>query len=316
MTGLIVNKKLNTKVEYNKNIRAMCFRLFKTGGFTLIDKKRNERIGSINELEGMLSFIDLIDKYNNRIYKKSLNKKENNTKNEKKLNKRERVYADFIYFRKFHNNEFPIIITEGHTDQIHIKCALTSLYKDYPELIEKEEESYHLKFNFLKLSNKIKWLLSIGEGTAPIKKFISNYISNYKKYPCYKAKKPVIILLDNDSGASDILSVLTKGLFENIKKDRNELRKEDYIHVYENLYIVFTPMIMGKDSCIEDLYDKEVLGRTLNGKLFKNTNNDLKSNEYSKNHFAKYIIQKDIEKINFNNFKFILNQIKRIISIG
>lgn len=320
VTGLVVNKKINTKVEYSKSVRAMCNTLFKTGSYTLIDRKTHEeRNGTVNELGGMLSFIDYIDRYNNIIYKKSIDRPINNkVKIEKKLNKRERVYSDFIYFNKFHNNNFPTIITEGHTDQIHIKCALTSLNENYNNLIENHDKNYHLKFRFLKLSNKLKWLLNISEGTDPIKKFISNYIFNYKKYPCFKAKKPVIIILDNDSGSKGsggILSILTNGSFSNITEDRNSLRRKNYIHVYENLYIIFTPMISDKDSCIEDLYDKEILETKLNGKKFKNSNVDLKIDEYSKNYFAKYVIQNNIENINFSNFKSILNAIDEIIRI-
>ncbi|MTC43664.1 retron Ec67 family RNA-directed DNA polymerase/endonuclease [Providencia sp. wls1921] len=317
VTGLVVNNKVNTKIEYHKNVRAMCHNLFKTGNFNLIDREtKKERIGTIDELEGMLSFIDNIDKHNNIIYKKNIKTNSKKSKLEKNLNKRERVYSDFIYFRKFHSNELPTIITEGHTDQIHIKCALTSLYSDFPNLIEMKNENYHLKFNFLKLSKKNKWLLGMGEGTDPIRFFISNYIKNYNKYPCFKAKKPVIILLDNDSGSKGsggILSLLTQGTFSNIKENRNELRKKKYIHVYENLYVIFTPLIKGNDSCIEDLYDRKTLEKKLNGKKFKNSNLNLKPDEYSKNHFAKYVIQDNIENINFDNFKQILESLDKII---
>lgn len=58
-----------------------------------INRQRNtqKRAGTINELGGMLSFIDFVDKYNNRLphaIKSS-------------HNKREKVYSDFLYYSSF-----------------------------------------------------------------------------------------------------------------------------------------------------------------------------------------------------------------------
>ncbi|HHE8445223.1 TPA: retron Ec67 family RNA-directed DNA polymerase/endonuclease, partial [Citrobacter braakii] len=107
VTGLTVNYNLSTDVNYSKKVRAMVHHLFMDGNYTLIDKKtRKPRNGTINEVEGMLGFIDSIDKYNNKLAYRAKGG----------LNKREKLYANFIYYRSFHCNEKVTILTEGKTD--------------------------------------------------------------------------------------------------------------------------------------------------------------------------------------------------------
>lgn len=55
-TGLIVNEKVNIKSEYYKKARSMCHALFNTGQF-YIEGDEAEKENTINQLEGMLSFI-------------------------------------------------------------------------------------------------------------------------------------------------------------------------------------------------------------------------------------------------------------------
>lgn len=55
-TGLVVNKKVNIKSEYYKNARSMCHKLFNVGEF-YVDGDHDEKVGTISQLEGMLSFI-------------------------------------------------------------------------------------------------------------------------------------------------------------------------------------------------------------------------------------------------------------------
>lgn len=66
-TGLIVNEKVNIRREYYKIARSMCYELFNTGAFYIDkkdisskvaeDKEENKEKGTINQLEGILSFI-------------------------------------------------------------------------------------------------------------------------------------------------------------------------------------------------------------------------------------------------------------------
>lgn len=65
VTGLVVNEKINVRWEYRHNVRAMVHSLVKTGKFELLGVTQKdgravleERPGTLNELHGMLGFID------------------------------------------------------------------------------------------------------------------------------------------------------------------------------------------------------------------------------------------------------------------
>ena len=72
VTGLVVNQRISVRREYRHNVRAMVHSLVKRGSFevhgvtekggVVTIEKRSE--GSVNELHGMLGFVDSIDVYN------------------------------------------------------------------------------------------------------------------------------------------------------------------------------------------------------------------------------------------------------------
>ncbi|PTI16257.1 reverse transcriptase domain-containing protein, partial [Staphylococcus warneri] len=124
VTGLTVNKKINVKRSYYKNTRAMANNLYRNKEF-FIDNK----IGTINQLEGRFSFINQLDKYNNKILKyKSfeknsvghqknleslykIKKESSNTQFFKHLNAREKEYQKFLFYKYFYNNPQPLLAT-------------------------------------------------------------------------------------------------------------------------------------------------------------------------------------------------------------
>jgi RNA-directed DNA polymerase len=71
VTGLVVNKKLNTRHEYRHKVRAMAHRLFLSGNFTFFDRltessETTDGNGTLAQLHGALGFIDGVDLYNRR----------------------------------------------------------------------------------------------------------------------------------------------------------------------------------------------------------------------------------------------------------
>ncbi len=71
VTGLVINKKINVRWEYRHNVRAMVNKLVTTGAFDINGVVHKDgkvsiekRPGTLNELHGMLGFIDGIDVYN------------------------------------------------------------------------------------------------------------------------------------------------------------------------------------------------------------------------------------------------------------
>lgn len=311
VTGLTVNRFVNVDNEYAKKVRAMAHSLFTKGRYTLTDKKtREQRAGNINELGGMLSFIDYIDKHNNRL--------PHTTKTS--LNKRENVYSDFLYYSVFWANPKPTILTEGKTDITYLRVALDSLSANYPNLIgnkkmgNKTVRDYGVKF--FKNTTKSKYFLNLDGGASHLKDFIVGYEKKTDAFKIIANQKPVIIVLDNDSGSggsNGIFQTLIGKAFPNITLSKDELRNQKWTWVTKNLYLIFTPLNGLNDSSMEDLFHSSVLQTTLGGKVFNRMNAKCKDNEYGKEFFATGVVLKQRKTINFSNFNYIFESITEII---
>ncbi|VEC15745.1 hypothetical protein [Citrobacter portucalensis] len=210
----------------------------------------------------MLSFIDYVDKHNNRlphIIKTSLNKREN-------------VYSDFLYYSAFWANPKPTILTEGKTDITYLRVALDSLSANYPNLIgnkkmgNKTVRDYGVKF--FKNTTKSKYFLNLDGGASHLKDFIVGYEKKTNAFKAIADQKPVIIVLDNDSGSggsNGIFQTLIGKAFPNITLSKDELRNQKWIWVTKNLYLIFTPLNGLNDSSMEDLFHSSVLQTKLGG---------------------------------------------------
>ncbi|EJU7761840.1 retron Ec67 family RNA-directed DNA polymerase/endonuclease [Salmonella enterica subsp. enterica serovar 13,23:y:e,n,z15] len=311
VTGLTINRFVNVDNKYAKKVRAMAHSLFTKGGYTLTDKKTHEqRAGNINELGGMLSFIDYVDKHNNRL--------PHTTKTS--LNKRENVYSDFLYYSAFWANPKPTILTEGKTDITYLRVALDSLSANYPNLIgnkkmgNKTVRNYGVKF--FKNTTKSKYFLNLDGGASHLKDFIVGYEKKANAFKAIADQKPVIIVLDNDSGSggsNGIFQTLIGKAFPNIILSKDELRNQKWTWVTKNLYLIFTPLNGLNDSSMEDLFHSSVLQTKLGGKVFNRTNAKCKDNEYGKEFFATGVVLKKRKIIDFSNFNYIFESITEII---
>ena len=311
VTGLTVNRFVNVDRRYAKTVRAMAHRLFKKGEYTLIDKEtRKKRVGTINELGGMLSFIDFVDKYNNRLLHAI----------KSPHNKREKVYSDFLYYSAFCANTKPIILTEGKTDITYLRVALDAVSENHPNLIgnknmgNKTIRDYGIKF--FKYTSKTKYLLTLAGGTNYLKDFIIGFEKKTGAFNVIANKNPVIVILDNDSGSKGskgIFETLFGKSFPEITLTKDELRNQKWTWITKNLYIVFTPLNGLKDSSMEDLFHSSVLQTTLEGKVFNRINTKCKKNEYGKERFAERVVLKQRKKIDFSNFNCIFESISEII---
>ncbi|EKK5497478.1 retron Ec67 family RNA-directed DNA polymerase/endonuclease [Enterobacter hormaechei] len=311
VTGLTVNRFVNVDNKYAKKVRAMAHSLFTKGGYTLTDEKtREQRAGDINELGGMLSFIDYVDKHNNRL--------PHATKTS--LNKRENVYSDFLYYSAFWANPKPTILTEGKTDITYLRVALDSLSANYPNLIGNKKignkivRDYGVKF--FKNTTKSKYFLNLDGGASHLKDFIVGYEKKTNAFKAIAEQKPVIIVLDNDSGSggsNGIFQTLIGKAFPNITLSKDELRNQKWTWVTKNLYLIFTPLNGLNDSSMEDLFHSSVLQTKLGGKVFNRTNAKCKDNEYGKEFFATGVVLKQRKAINFSNFNYIFESITEII---
>lgn len=315
VTGLVVNEKVNVPAEYRRRARAMAHTLFQTGEFkveklSISDAGKvvvEQRKGSIDELSGVFSHISMISQHNNAI---ALLSRSNQGISE--LPSIEKVHRDFLFYKSFYANPMPMIICEGKTDNVYLRCAIRSLVAQYPTLAGfSAPDKVKLSVSLFKYSKLNSYLLGLSGGSAQLRTFISDFSKSASKYQSRKSPFPIIVLIDNDKGAKEI--------FSTIKATTKTLSKIDgslpYYHIAQGLYVVPTPRLNGvAESKIEDFFPGATLSETLDGKKFNPENEDLKSDEYGKHYFAEYVVKKKQDTIDFSGFKPLLDVISTIVS--
>lgn len=321
VTGLIVNHKVNIKSEYWRSVRAMCHELFMTGDFYEVDSS-GKTLGNINKLDGMLNFIDSVDRFNNQREKgpdeegRRFVQKNHGLNYRAKLNSREKTFSKFLYYKNFYGNKRPTIICEGKTDVIYMKSAIKMLCKEYPKLAEEKnkKEPYKVLVNFFECNKRTRYLLDLYGGASYLKKFAERYANNHALYKAPMPESPVIILADNDSGPVDLLNYLCKANIEHpvTIKTPQDIRQEEFIYISNNLYLVLTPLCNGK-SCSEDFFDKNAKNYLVSGKKFDPAIDGDTKTTYGKNTFANKVIKANINDIDFSGFKPILSRINAVI---
>lgn len=307
VTGVVVNEKISVKREYYKNTRAMANNLYKTGEFYINGEK-----GSLNQLEGRFTFINQAECFGKKT-------------NFNQLNGREKQYQKFLFFKYFFANEKPLIVTEGKTDVIYLKAALKKMYKDYPELVMRDDKgAFHYNLSFLKKSKRLKNYLNIQSDGADTMKNIYLYYSKQSNnnYPQYikvfeniRGSSPqnvVIMLFDNELGEKNRpISNFCRAYVKDEQKA--ELQEKLYTLLESNLFLMMTPLQEGKElSDIEDLFPEKVLNIEIEGKKFTKEDKYDKKKNYGKDRFSKYVM-KNYGKINFDDFRPLLDKIKFII---
>ena len=323
VTGLIVNKKPNVKKEYWRTVRSQCNSLFHSGTFTKNVGQGEKVDGNINELEGQLNFIDQVDRFNRGRDKPPLNpiyglaKYGYNTK--KLLSGREKIFSRFLYYRLFYGQTKPTILCEGKTDNIYLKTAINKLAMRYTKLATAKttNSSSELLVHFLRYSDRTRFLLQLYGGTSYLNYFISDFDYHYEFYKAPSPQHPVIIILDNDSGAEDILKKVTKldsVVFYPKRVTKNKVREAKFIHVMHNLYIVLTPIDSTKSPTeMEDLFDTSTRNIKLGNKSFSTKSDFNEDIEYGKDFFAKYVVKAQKDSINFDGFKPLLDSVVQAI---
>ena len=302
VTSLVVNKKVNIRRSYYKTVRAMCNRLLKKGSYCVkgsIKKGKYMRtppdiLENTDVLHGHLSYIHSVKNLNEEDHPSML-----------------RLYRDFLFFDMFYRNDQPLIVCEGKTDAIYFKCALKSLSKYYQNLINFEDDKYHYKIKFFNHSTRIKKIFNIANGVGGVAgKLPNEYNKSTKKFMSCNPMYPIVVILDNDNKARQVINNSSKN---KIWGEIDDL--DDTYFIEPNLYVTMIPPLENrKETIIEDYFPEEVLKREYRGRKFILIDND---NGYDKNTFAEKIIKpmaKKNEK-DFLQFKEILGKIERILDI-
>lgn len=327
VTGLIVNRKPNTKKEYWRTVRAQCDHLFKYGEF--IEKLDGKEVkGNINSLAGKLNFIDQLDHYNRLRqtiplnpkyqFKKDSLKSSNQAKLRRYLHSgREDTFSKFLFYRLFYANPLPTILTEGKTDNIYLKAAIHSLAGLYPTLaLEKKGTSpYKLLIQFVEYNERTKYLLELYGGADYLKDFIIQYNQHFRYYKAPKPENPVIIFVDNDTGPKDLINYVNKIKNKEIyPAGVTVIRSSEFVHIFHNLYLVLTPQLPGiNETDIEHFFtDKDRL-KTYKGLCFNTVSDRDPEKDLSKDAFSIHIVQAKKNEIDFDGFKSLLDRIVKVI---
>lgn len=294
-TGLIINKKVNIPKEYSKKVRSMCHSLF-TKGQCHVGENPDEKV-STKVLRGMLAHIYFIKSRKNKYLK-----------NETPAFIRQ--YRDFLYFQNFYNNSKPTILCEGKTDYIYLNCAIKSLYEKFQNLAKKSSNSQkvELLISFFKYSKTSELVTTLKGGSGNFKDFVHGYDKIYETFTAPTESQPVLIVIDSDQG-NDILWNMLRGTY----KFEGEKWDEKFYFLTKNLYIIPIPKIDNEDTCMEQLFEKNILNTKLNGKSFSYKSDPNIKTEYGKHIFSQKVILKG-QNINFSNFEGLLENIEVAIS--
>lgn len=315
VTGLTVNQKVNVPQRYYKLARAMTHEYLSTGSYELNGAKET----SVQRLEGVLNHI-----YHIRERQIDLAiAGEKNKDRQKRLGEERKiskikfpsairlVYYGLVFFKNFIDPAKPLVICEGPTDSVYLKCAIRKLMAAHPKLASTKDGKLIFNANFFKYSKQSHDLLQLRGGSADLKSFIEGWKHQFGKFKFCPANHPVIVLIDNDDGAKDIFKLLQGKKFGISIDLSTDL---PFYHLDGPLYLVKTP-VRGADykSCPEDFFDAAVLATKIDGKVFNPDKDHDPVSEYGKVVFAEGVVRPNIDAINFDGFKPLLMRIEAVI---
>lgn len=316
VTGLVVNAKVNIRSDYRRRVRSMCHRLFMTGHFQLIASvpdlnapgilRSTKTDGTLPQLHGMLGHIHRVDLYNDGLPKQTVNPIKPS------LNTKENLYRRFLMFKEFYVATMPVIVCEGKTDSIYIKHAVKSLATAFPTLATVtpgKPTALKVRVPAYPLTTTGR-ILKLKGGTTWMGQFIRDYGDELKRFKAPGQQNPVILLIDNDSGAKSVHDAMKK--FGKPKPTG----QEPFVHITGNLYLVATPLAAGQtSSVIEDAF--ETLSSTLKiGEKSFNPKDDGTFNKalhYDKHIFSQYVEEK-ASQIDFSGFTELLSRLAAVIA--
>lgn len=310
VTGLVVNRKVNVRSEYRRTVRAMVHRLFTTGTYSHVQNVPDatgkmvttEVPGTVDQLHGMLGFVDQID---------LLYKRDSLTAGKHvKLSNKESMYRRFLMFKEFYAASRPTIVCEGKTDNVYLVHAIRSLAAAFPLLASVDADgAIKLAVRLYKYTGSSTGrILGLNGGTGDLSKFIHSYRAETARFTAPGKLQPVVLLIDNDSGASPIYSQIKE-----ITKYK-PTGHEPFIHVTGNLYVCATPLLAEKpESMIEDFFDAATKAEQVGGKNFDPRTDSDTDKSYGKVVFAHKVVRTKADSINFTGFNPLLTNVSRLI---
>jgi RNA-directed DNA polymerase len=308
-TGLMVNEKVNIRQEYWRAARHMCRALFTTGAYYRMvpaalvggppgDPPTKINIKSLAPLGGILAHIHQV--------KEHADQRESGAKKKAPTAARS-LYQKFLFYKNFVALEKPVLLPEGKTDSIYLRCAIRRLTAFHPRLGSITKGKFESAIRFMNYSETIRDVLGLGYGAAQLHTFVSGYDKVIRGFGHAPLAFPVIVLVDNDEGGKTLF-----GLAKARSKVAVSYESADpFYYLGLNLYLVKTPEGAAAPhmSCIETFFDPALLATVLDGKTFDPDKEHDEAGKYGKAIFAARVIEPNAATIDFSGFAPLLDRI-------
>ena len=179
-----------------------------------------------------------------------------------------------------------------------------------PELKETAGGAAKIIPSFFRFDKVASRVLCLTGGAGNIKRFI--YLLNHTKREFNQAlrTKPVVIVIDNDSGGKDVLGQVN-GMF---KKDIGTADPQMVHQITKGLTLLKTPHVgTNQLTSIEDLLPPTVKAVTLNGKTFSADKKFDTSKHFGKMALTSYV-RDNAASINFSGFDDMIEGLNEAIA--
>jgi RNA-directed DNA polymerase len=312
-TGLMVNEKVNIRQEYWRAARQMCHSLFATGtyyksvpaalvGGATSDPPVKHVFNTLNSIGGILAHIYQV--------KEHADLRKSTTKREKSTAARS-LYRKFLFYKYFVALDRPVIVPEGKTDSIYLRCAIRRLTAYHPRLGGMTKGKFESKIRFMNYSATVHDVLELGHGAPQLKAFIGKYDKCVDMFGHALLAYPVIVLVDNDKGGKELFDLAGKRCGKNVSYES----ADSFYYLGFNLYFVKTPekFMAPHTSWMEAFFDPAVLETKLAGKSFDPDKDHDEPGKYGKAAFATRVIEPNADTINFSGFAPLLDRIVAVV---
>jgi len=327
VTGLVVNRKVNVSADYRRLVRAMAHRVFMTGKFqhgkavtdAAAPSSAGTADGTLAQLQGKFGHIDKVDRYKLEEAKKkeaqakgAYKDRKQTKKLEEDLAAKELIYRRFLIFKEFYQAPRPVVICEGKTDAVYLRCAVKSLAARYPRLatVASKGQVALLIRIFRRSDSGMGRVLRLRGGAGELKRFVGEYPSELVRFRVPGEGHAVILVSDNDAAGRSVLA--------HAEGKRQKASTDHHVHVARNLYVVSLPPAPdGGDSTIEDLLPDDVKRVQLGGKTFRSDGRNSgfdSTKHFGKTKLADYVREK-ASRIDFSGFAELLDRIAEAIEV-
>jgi hypothetical protein len=221
------------------------------------------------------------------------------------------LYQKYLFYRTFVALDRPVLVPEGKTDSVYIRCAIKRLQQYHPRLGVVSEGGFETKIRCLSYSRTFHEIMQLGGGAAQLNAFVEQYHWKLRSFHHAPLGYPVIVLIDNDQGGQRLFGAVNRksGL------DVGFRSRHLFYHLGSNLYVIKTPEggVEPHHSCIEDLFPDSLRTVVLDGKSFRSDREWDDEETYGKMVFATKVIEPNIHRIDFSGFVPLLDRVLAVL---